>query len=308
MSVDQINKIEIQGDGSIAVQNSQDVRVTIYQADQENVELLKKKLQVLDLRIEDLLGAVKEQSSGEALIIQRLEAALTQERERNRRRIVIFLVVLILSASTTLVLVIRELRAPFDYALQVVDANGFPTSALTGNQDVLYLSPKDSLITDTIESSAFFLTLTDTEIEGRIDEAGNIFFDDLPPTYHRKPLPYRLASRFYQVKGKPSTITLTGESSQLVIERNEVLCCVEGMVRDKVDNHPIEGAMIQFGDTVYTSNAEGYFSFRIPPSQQKRQQQIVIQHPAYDLSPFTVLPESMGAGKDVGNVLLRKGG
>ncbi|MEL6132162.1 MAG: hypothetical protein AAFR59_02220 [Bacteroidota bacterium] len=307
MSVDQINKIEIQGDGSIAVQNSQDVRVTIYQADQESYERLKKKLQVLDLRIVDLLEAVKGQNREDVTLTERLKKALAEEKRRHRHRLWVLSVLILLTSGVSLILVIRELRAPFDYALQVVNTQGFPTRALTGELDKLYLPEEDSLLTDTMETSAFFLTLTDTEIEGRIDEAGNIFFDDLPPTYQNEPLPYRLASKFYQVKGNPPAIILSGKSGQLVIERNEVLCCVEGVVRDKVDNLPIEGAMIQFGDTVYTSNAEGYFSFRIPLSQQKRQQQIVIRHLAYDLSPFTVLPESMGEEKDVGNFLLGKG-
>lgn len=256
------NQAQVNGRGNIVLQDIHGSSITINPRDPE-------------------FEAILTQNGIQTEEIERLKREAGLQQKKYQQRLLLLTMVLAAVVAIATWLLVERLQQPFDYALTVVDGTGQPSLALTGELDKLVLPPGENLLTDTLELSYFYLTQSNPPIQGRI-EGAHIYFDDLPPSFRSQPLPFRLDSRFYQVKGQPQTLLLEGKNGQLVIERNEALCCLRGFVgaRDR-GNAALAGAKVFLADQEASSDQNGNFEIQVPQDQQQRQLKIRISHPGY---------------------------
>lgn len=275
MDYKKINKIKVDGNGNINLQDVSGQNININYNDTAEIEKLINSANA------KILEQLKQAYAAQQLHAQQLTNSISKELAQRRRK----------GKIQSAVIVVAVLL------LVVVSAIAY----LQHMQDFAFSVKLNNTQQEAVNKGVLKIELADQEITADINPQGEAFFKNLPAKYKNEEVQFSIVHPLYAIAHADSLYTLTPNANFQLIAQYKNVNRIWGMVKDE-DNQPIGGVSLTVAEQETTSLPNGKFSIDIPSNKQQPEQRLTAHKAGYQLWDYTTTVDAQIEMK----IILRK--
>ncbi len=275
MDYNKINKIDIDGNGNIVLQDTNGSNITVNYNDTEEFNKLissaNKKL------LSEIQKNIAEQERQHETIIKAIQNELKIRKQKSKIKTTLLTISIIVILFISY-FAINSYLNPFSFIVSIKSSKN-----LTKN----ILEIKDDRQNIQITKGYIFINLNGNTRKEKINNEGKVFFSELPSKYKNRKVVFNLISDYFQLtKNKifqinaNKTITLTVEQKGL--DR------IFGSVRDTICF--LDSVSVSIDKLETFTDKNGKFELIIPQNEQKIIQNVTFYKKGYKIKEKTIKP------------------